>query len=137
MIVVDASVVIKWLRVETDRDKAKEIQKAHLSKKNQIIIPRLLIYEVANALATKYPMTKKEIKESLGYIYKCDLVIHQEEEVDMVYAAVLARKYSTTVYDMLYAVIAKKHKTILVTADERFIQKTKFSYVKLLAKYKI
>jgi len=33
---------------------------------------------------------------------------------------------------MLYAVIAKNHKTTLITADERFVKMTKFSHVKLL-----
>jgi predicted nucleic acid-binding protein len=52
-----------------------------------------------------------------------------EELVD---AGVLAKKYKTSVYDMIYAVVAKNKKCALVTADENFVRKTKFKHVKLL-----
>ena len=137
MIVADASVIIKWVRIETDSDTAKKLQKAHLRKEEQIVIPRLALYEISNTLATKYPMTDREIRNGFDFVFRCNLKIFQEDNMELLNAALLARKYSTSVYDMLYAVIAKKQKTILITADERFIQKTKFPFVKLLSEYKI
>ncbi|MBI5621043.1 PIN domain-containing protein, partial [Candidatus Gottesmanbacteria bacterium] len=54
---------------------------------------------------------------------------------DVVKSALLAHKKKTSVYDMLYAVIAKRLGTDLITADDQFVRKTKFSHVKLLSEY--
>lgn len=135
MIVVDASVAIKWIREEKDRDKAIILHKDHLEKREEIIVPQLLYYEVANTLATKFSLTNKIIKRGLDFIFGTTLVIYLVDREDILQASSLASEYKSSFYDMLYAVVAKKHKTILVTADERFVRVTKFSYVKLLGDY--
>src|SRR3989338_9968867 len=135
MIVIDASVAIKWVEIEEDSQQALNIQKAHLMKLDDIIVPQLLYYEVANTFATKSFTSEKYIKLGLSVIYDSRLNIKEIDKDDLYKASKLAKKFKTSVYDMIYAVIAKKHKTILVTADEKFIGKTKFPFVKLLNEY--
>jgi len=137
MIVADASVVVKWIQEEDDRDKALVLRKDHLEGKNEILVPRFLFIEIANTVATKFSLSSLYIEQGMKFLYSSNLLIHEEKEDEIVQAAILANKFRLSVYDMLYAVIAKKHKTILITADERFIQKTKFPFVKLLSKYKV
>ncbi|OGF98693.1 hypothetical protein A3D78_04465 [Candidatus Gottesmanbacteria bacterium RIFCSPHIGHO2_02_FULL_39_14] len=135
MIVVDASVAIKWIEKEEDSEKAVLLQKSHLLKQNEIIVPQLIYFEIANTLSTKSKVEEKYIELGINIVYNTDLKIEQLEKVDLLKASNLAKKYKTSVYDMIYAVVAKKYDTILITTDEKFIQKTKFSYVKLLSEY--
>lgn len=133
MIIVDASVIIKWLfRDEEDSVAAFELYEKHVNKVEEILVPQIIIYEIANVLATKSKIKPKRIKSSMNFIYEANLIIHQEKNDELIQAAILAKKYKTSVYDMVYAVIAKNKKRILVTADENFVKKTKFKHVKLL-----
>ncbi|MEK7534400.1 MAG: type II toxin-antitoxin system VapC family toxin [Patescibacteria group bacterium] len=133
MIVVDASVVVKWIKQdEEDVNIALSLYSSHLKKKEIIVVPRLLFYEVANFLATKPHATPTTIKVNLEFLFNTNLNIQIEDDKELREAVLLAQKYHTSVYDMLYAVIAKNKKCILITADENFIKKTKFKHVKLL-----
>lgn len=49
-VVLDASVVLKWFREESDTDKALELQEAINHSQLKAYIPDLLLYEVTNAL---------------------------------------------------------------------------------------
>ena len=136
MIVVDCSVAVKWVRTsEEDADKAYLILTSHLSNKDKIIVPDFIFIELANVLVTKSRYTDREVRQGLNYIFKTNLNITKVEKEILMKSAMLANKYKTTIYDMIYAVIAKKHKALLITTDENFIEKTKFSYVKLLSEY--
>ncbi|OGM12516.1 hypothetical protein A2V80_01510 [Candidatus Woesebacteria bacterium RBG_16_39_8b] len=134
MIVVDTSVALKWLLTEKEESitKARMLLKDHLAKKNEILVPELLFYEIANALATKTKIPQIKINGLLKRIYSLNIKIYHPLEPDVLDSARLAKKYNSTVYDMLYAVVAKKHKTKLITADANFIKKTKFMFVKHL-----
>ena len=137
MIVVDASVAFKWFTSENEvyREKALIILQNHLKNIETIMVPSLIYLEVANALVTKIKSTEKTIKKNLQFLNEADLKIDSFTKTDYINAAILAKKHKTTVYDMLYAVIAKKLNTILITADDKFIEKTKFSFVKLIRDY--
>ncbi len=131
MIVVDTSIVIKWInRDEEYSTEAVSLRDNHILGKKSIIVPQLLYYEVANTLATKSKSTARDIKEGLQLIYEAHLLKFSESEADIEEASIMAKQYKTTVYDMLYAVIAKKEKTVLITADETFIKKTHLSFVR-------
>ena len=133
MIVIDASVAAKWvLDYEQDTAKALVVLEKHKSLIEEIIVPDLLFYEVANMLATKSRMRSKEMFASLNKIYQAGLKIYYPLEIDVTLAARLAKRYKTSVYDMLYAVVAKKHKVKLITADEQFVKQTGFKFVQLL-----
>ncbi|MDP3758645.1 MAG: hypothetical protein Q8Q86_02905, partial [Candidatus Daviesbacteria bacterium] len=54
MIIIDSSVVFKWFdETETDGEQALRILRSHLSKSDNIIVPDLILYELANAWSTK------------------------------------------------------------------------------------
>lgn len=137
MIVIDASVAFKWFdKREEFRDKSLLILHNHLDNSNKIVVPSLLYLEVANALVTKTNTKTETVKEDLDKLNNSNLQIHSFTKQEYIEAAVLSRKHGTTVYDMLYAVIAKKLRTVLITADQSFIKKTKFPFVKPLSEYR-
>ena len=137
MIVVDASVAIKWInKAEKESEIAYSLYEGHIAGIKKIIVPSILFLEAANTLATKSNSTEEDIKIGLTFLFDANFDIYNPTLADLVDAGVLAKKYKTAVYDMLYAVVAKNKKCILVTADENFVAKTKFKQVKLLNNYK-
>lgn len=133
--IVDASVVVKWLnRNELDSDKAFLLYKDHIEKGNQISVPQLLFIEIANYLVTNTHTSSANIKKSLSFLYASNLTICAVTEGLLIEAAILAKKYKTSVYDMVYAVLAQKNNTTLITADSKFVRKVNFSFVETLSK---
>lgn len=133
MIVIDASVVLKWIITdEQDRDQALFLQKRHIEGQEIIIVPDFLFIEVANALVTKSKTSPAIVANDMKLLFQTALKTERPTEKDLLLASKLAKKYETSVYDMLYAVVAKKHKTHLITADANFVKKTGFKFVKLL-----
>ncbi|MBI2593122.1 type II toxin-antitoxin system VapC family toxin [Candidatus Daviesbacteria bacterium] len=133
MIVIDASVANKLvLPNEPDYALAKSILEKHILQTEEILVLDFLFYEVANTLATKSSISSIRMVNSLTKIYAANLKIYCPAEVEVKEAAKLAKQYKTSVYDMIYAVIAKNHKIILITADEKFMKQTGFKWVKLL-----
>lgn len=133
--IIDASIAIKWIKEEEEyRKQALELLRNHLNNKEKITVPSLFFIEVANSLVTKSATLPIIIEKQLKFIYDKELKIYEPNAKDIVETTLLSKEYATTVYDMLYAIIAKKHRTILITADGKFIKKTKFSYVKHISK---
>lgn len=133
MIVVDASVVNKlFLPPEENRDQAEMILDSHLKGLNQIIVPGLLFYEVANTLATKTGLSLSKIKSNLKDLEDINLHVEHVTFELLNRAVTLSKKYKVSVYDAAYAVLAKEKKCELITADSKFISQVKLSYVKNL-----
>lgn len=136
MIVIDASVVIKWVRDgEEHQESALRILNNHVDRREEIVAPDLLLYEVTNALITKVHTSWSVIHTSLDVIIQAHILRYHPGEADVLLASKLALKYKTTLYDMLYVVTAERYDTIFVTADEKFVRKTKFPHIKLLSEY--
>ena len=107
----------------------------HVEGKVEIMVPELFFYELSNTLITKTGVPENIAVNSLKNVVEAEFKIYHADSKDIIEVTKFAKKYNTSFYDMLYAVIAKIHKTILITADEKFIEKTKFSHVKLLSDY--
>ncbi len=133
MIVIDASVVIKFLNYDEDgAEIARELYKNHTQGAGEILVPDFIYIEAANALATKNVLTNKEISEGINFLFGSGFVSYSVTPEDIKEAALLAKRHGTSVYDMLYAVIAKNKKITLITADEKFVRKVGAPYVKHL-----
>ncbi len=137
MILVDSSVAFKWLKSkdEPDYETAAVLLERHIKGEVRIAVPSLSFIEIANALTTKTTSKSKTILADLRALYDFGLEIYRETENDIATSSLLARKKKTSVYDMLYVVIAKRLGVELITADEKFVRKTKFPHVKLLSEY--
>ncbi|MDP3973862.1 MAG: type II toxin-antitoxin system VapC family toxin [Candidatus Daviesbacteria bacterium] len=133
MTVIDASVANKlFLPHEEGHFLASKIFRNHILQTQETLVPEFLFYEVANTLVTKGIISLWKITNALTRLYQIDLHIYHPVEKDLKDASRLAKKYHTSVYDMLYAVVAKKYKARLITADEKFAGATKFKFVQLL-----
>ena len=134
MIVLDASCANKlFLPNEEGHQEVKEIIRQHLRGSEQIIVPDLLYYEVANTLVTKTEIILEYTLESLAQLYSLNLRVIPISEKVLSKSAEFAIKYKVTVYDAVYAVIAKQKKCNLITSDEKFIKAVNLPFVKLLS----
>ena len=138
MIIVDASVAFKWFKSDNEDyyQESTLLLKQHLSGASKILAPQFLFLELSNALGTKTLTSKELVKKHINNLYSFNLNIYFPDQKDLINSLSMAMEYKTSVYDMLYAVIAKRNKCKLVTADRKFIEKTKFPHVIHISEYK-
>lgn len=136
MIIVDTSVAFKWFNTKEEGfDQALIILEQHLSKRETIFVPSLLFYEITNAWTTKTSLDEATIKNNLKLLGKYSLETLNlgtplfQKSVDF------ARKYKTSVYDAVYAVLAQEKKCYLVSADQRFVERVHLPFIKTLQSY--
>lgn len=133
MIIIDASVGVKLIKEEEGTDAALHLLTLHEKGKETIVVPDLFYIEIANYLATKTEVAKQDIRRSLRALYKASFEKHLLTQNDLMQATLFAKQYGTSVYDMLYAIIARNKKITLITSDNKFVKKVNFPFVKFLS----
>ena len=126
MIVLDASVVLKWVFSEEDgSDRADSLKSDHIAGTEVVAVPDLLFYEIANVLATKTRLSEKDCKEALSLLWHFDLERFELGLEEFLDAASLARRYKITLYDAVYVELAQRLKCVFITADKKLHEKVK------------
>jgi len=119
VIVVDASVAVKWFLDEPGSAKARELrQQSHLGDA-ELAAPDLLIYEVANALVCQRVYSPAEIAMSVDTLLSMELILSDPELDVMSRAVALADERSAALYDAVYVALAEMLGGELVTADRQ------------------
>ena len=124
-LVVDASVVVKWLVYEPGRILAREL----LSRDEQVHAPDLVLVETGNALWKKVRRGEISVDQaSTGVISLPRLFESLLPSSALVGRAMrIALEIDHPVYDCLYIACAESLDAWLVTADDRFVRKAKTS----------
>ncbi|MEW6681007.1 MAG: type II toxin-antitoxin system VapC family toxin [bacterium] len=123
--VLDASIIIKWFKIEEYREKAIQFREDFLHGKCDIVIPELLMYEIANVLRYNKIFREKEVLDSIESLYDIELNVVIPTSFLLRKATSLAYKKDITVYDAIYVVLAKELNYYFVTADKKLYQKVK------------
>ena len=121
LFIVDASVAVKWLIPENGSVAAAQF----LESDAAIIAPAWLLAEVANILwkhVRAGDLTPSEASQRLRVIRHLEpcLVAH---EVVLERAFDLAVALNHPVYDTLYLALAERMDGVMITADNKFVQK--------------
>ena len=133
MVVVDASCAYKWFdEKEIDFDKADLLLEEHLSKKEPLFAPDLIVYELANAWGTKTKIGKSEALENLSAFEEANINLAGFNYNLLSKAINFSKKYEVSVYDAVYAVLAQDKGCILITADAKFADQVNLSFIKKL-----
>lgn len=137
MIVIDSSVAFKWFSTDREEDvaKARKLLGDHINNQETIIVPDLIIYELANAWATKSALTEERIQIHLNDLKDIKLSLQSFNFVLIQKAIEFSKKYHVSVYDSLYAVLAQMKGCKLITADNKFTDKIDSSFVIKLSEY--
>jgi predicted nucleic acid-binding protein len=128
-VVPDASVLLKWVLTsdsEPDADKALILRTAILEGSVIVLLPSLWLYEVGNTIARRFPA------EAAPWLTA--LVKFGSEEAPwsapwlaktLELALKLTRGYEVSFYDASYYALALIHHGTFVTADTRYVERTK------------
>jgi predicted nucleic acid-binding protein len=114
-VVVDASVVAKWLVPEEGTDAAVRLLDSEL------IVPDLMFAEVANLLWKKCQrgeMDPPTAQIAMSWLVRFPLAIHASAPLAEV-ALTTSRELAHPAYDCFYLVLARQSEAPLVTADRR------------------
>ncbi|PIS28635.1 hypothetical protein COT42_07425 [Candidatus Saganbacteria bacterium CG08_land_8_20_14_0_20_45_16] len=125
MIILDASVILRWFIEEEQSDKARKIQDDYLVDKLDIAVPDLLLYEVANALRFNKSFEVDEIDQVLTSLSDLGIKVLPINYALVGEAARLAYNYELTVYDAIYVELSLKLGAEFVTADQKLFEKVK------------
>lgn len=122
-LVIDASVAVKWIVKERDREKAVSILRSFLIGELNLWVPDIFFYEVPSALLSSEFYQKDDIEEALRFIrgiliptVYLDLRLQCE-------AARLALKLGISFYDASYLALAIQKDADFIIADEKLINK--------------
>lgn len=137
MIIVDASVIYKWLIDEDEPATtiSRSILDAFLNKKLNIVVPDILLYELGNIFSFKTKLEESDIRlvwekfilfHLPGYTPNAEFI---KRTIDF------SKKYRVSVYDASYAVLAMGKKCNLITADEKFVKQVNLDFIKSLVEY--
>jgi predicted nucleic acid-binding protein len=118
-LIVDASVAVKWFTLETDRDKAGAI----LESGHTLLAPRLIVAEVANAMARKVGQGLVTIPDAAEYVLSLRILVSKLLDTDDLVGPAFenACSHRHPIYDFIYLEAARNRNTQMVTADSRFI----------------
>jgi hypothetical protein len=120
-LVVDASVALKWFVLEDLTEKAREL----LGGAEDLIAPRLITTEIANALVKKTAQNVLTADEALAHFNGFRLLLPALIEVDDLIEPALENACALRhpIYDMIYLETARRLDAQLITADRRFTAK--------------
>ncbi len=126
MIVLDASVVLKWIFADEDEgEKAERFKDAHVGGHDTIAVPDLLFYEIGNVLTTKTRLSEAAVAEAFSLLWEFSLERFDLGLDEFQNSLALSRKYKITLYDAAYVELSRRLKCTFVTADRKLYEKIK------------
>ena len=133
MIILDASVVVKWFSEEEYTEKALAIRERIRMGEERVIVPDLILYELANALKYNPNFDANDVSDALTSIFDMDLEIVTPIPEIINLAVALAFEYNITVYDAFYIALAKDLELTFITADRRLCERVRgLDYVEFI-----
>lgn len=120
LLTLDASVVLKWHRVEHEPrwEAAMRLREEFQSGRSRIVVPGLLHLELLNIAGRKWGWGADQMAGLGAELRGAGYEVHHPDPVAV--AAWVGR--GLTAYDAAYVAIAMEHGTILVTDDRRVVQ---------------
>jgi len=126
MIVLDASVVLKWIFEEEEGGKEARLYKeGHVTGKEPVAVHSLFFYEIANVLATKTRLSAKDAADAFSLIWNFDLEVFSLSFDEFLEGMILSRQCGITLYDAAHVVLARKLGCPFVTSDRRLYERIK------------
>ena len=136
LLILDASVAVKWFTMEPLRDKALIIRNKYVNGELDLEAPSLLYYEVANALRYNPRFGIEEVRSAVRALEDLAITVYDFEGELASRAVELAYRFGITVYDAAYVALAAIRNATLYTADKEVVMKVSSENVKHLSEVK-
>jgi len=136
LLILDASVAVKWFTMEPLRDKALIIRDKYVNGELELEAPSLLYYEVANALRYNPRFGIEEVRSAVRALEDLAITIYDFKGELASRAVELAYRFGITVYDAAYVALAAIRNATLYTADKEVVMKVSSENVKHLSEVK-
>ena len=120
-LVLDASVIAKWLFDEIDSDKARDLYSKTRANRFSLIAPQIMAAEIGSVLFVRVRRELLEAGEAALLYSRFELVCPALHDISTLMPAALrlALQHRHSVYDSLYVALALKEQCDIVTADEK------------------
>ena len=125
LLVTDTSVILKWYKEEIYSEIAVKIKDKFVEGIHEIVVPDLILYELANAMRYDKGFGDDLIKQSIRQLVDLDIDITIPAEGLISESVDYARKYDISIYDAVYVALANQLDAMFVTADKKLFDKIK------------
>lgn len=132
-IVVDSSVIVKWLNTDYEQnlDQSNQVLKDVQSSKIEIICPELVKYEIGNVLLFGKKLSSKRANILLHWLFHFPIKFIPNSEELSKETFSIAEGSGMTYYDATFVALAKLEDAVLITDNPKHQGKT--SAVKVIA----
>ena len=123
LVVIDASVVVKWFVEEEYSREARLIRSAYADGLIDLAAPSIMPFEVLNALKYSAHFGEEELKRVASVLDAFQITLYSlggelaEKTIE------IAMRKGVTIYDASYVALAETLNTRLFTADEKLINR--------------
>jgi len=136
LLVLDASVILKWFLEEEYSDVALKIRENFYREIYRIIEPDFLLYEFVNVLRYNPVYTEEDVVKAVNSLIEADIDIVLPTVELLEVAVNIAKRYDVTVYDAIYIALAKLISGVYITADKKLYKKVKeLKFVKFISEF--
>lgn len=123
ILVIDASVAVKWYVEEEGRDKALRVRRDYVQGKIDLTSPALILYEVFNALRYHPGLSPADVARYMDSLMDMQIDLRLPTEDINKLAARLALREEISGYDAHYIALAQTVQTQLITSDAKLRDK--------------
>lgn len=124
IIVIDASIVVKWFNSEQeeDRDKAYALYRELKKESIEGWVPTFFLIEIVNIFLRKKHFSRSEVEQIIEKIKGIGLHFVPFSEEEIGHLTKLSDMYSLSSYDALYILLAKEKNCQLITVDRELLE---------------
>lgn len=119
-VVLDASVLLKWLRVDDEqaREAALRLETRFRSGELEVVVPPLLFIEVLNVAGRRWRLDLGALGRLADSLTALAFLVRQPQ------LGAIARwtARGLTAYDACYVALAEARRTVVVTADRQILE---------------
>lgn len=136
-IIVDSSVIIKWLLPDEEDSIAMQIKRDFASNTLMISIPYLTYYEVGNVLkiaVRRERISEKKAKELYNAFVDLEFIVYATKELFTI-ALNRSVELDISTYDASYIALAEYLRVPFITADRKLLNKISSKFIVDLRHY--